>query len=235
MKAVILAGGLGTRLRPLTFSIPKPLLPVGEKPILEIIITKLKRFGFKEFIFAVGYKAELIETYFQDGSKFDVKISYIREKKPSGTAGSLALLKEQLCFIPRESFLLMNGDILTNLNFYKFIKYHKDGDFDMTIGTKKIRQKLSYGVMKVNDGYVRKIEEKPVFTYDVSAGIYIMKSSVLHDIPKRGFYTIPQLVRKLISQDKKVGCYYIKEYWLALEQFHHVEKAKLDTVKWIGK
>lgn len=235
MKAVILAGGLGTRLRPLTFSIPKPLLPVGEKPILEIIISKLKKFGFKEFIFAVGYKAELIETYFKDGSKFNVKISYIREKKPSGTAGPLALLKKHSCFSPRESFLLMNGDILTNLKFSKFIKYHKDGDFDITIGTKRIKEMLNYGVMRVKNKCINSIEEKPTVSYDVSAGIYLMKSSVLGELSKRGFYTIPQLVKKLISKGAKIGAYYIREYWLALEQFHHVEKAKLDSIKWIEK
>ncbi len=235
MKAVILAGGFGTRLRPLTFSIPKPLLPVGEKPILEIIITKLKRFGFKEFFLAVGYKAELIETYFQDGSKFKVKINYIRENKPSGTAGPLALLNKKLRLDPRESFLLMNGDILTNLNFLKFIKYHYDSNSEITIGTKRIRQKLSYGVIKVKDGCVWKIEEKPTIAYDVSAGIYLMRSSVLCDVPKAIFYTMPQLVKKLIIQGRKVSSYYIKEYWIALEQFHHVEKAKLDIHKWIRK
>lgn len=235
MKAVILAGGLGTRLRPLTFSIPKPLLPVGEKPILEIIITKLKRFGFKEFLLAVGYKAELIETYFKNGSKFKVKISYIRENKPSGTAGPLALLNEKLRLGPRESFLLMNGDILTNLNFLKFIKYHNDTNSEITIGTKRIRQKLNYGIIKVKDGYVWKIEEKPTITYDVSAGIYLMRSSVLCNVPKNIFYTIPQLVQKLVMQHRKVSSYYIREYWIALEQFHHVEKAKLDINKWFKK
>lgn len=235
MRAIILAGGLGTRLRPLTFSIPKPLLPVGEKPILEIIITKLKRFGFKEFILAVGYKAELIETYFKDGSKLKVKISYIREKKPSGTAGPLALLRRQLCFRPKESFLLMNGDILTNLNFSKFIKYHNDGGFEITIGAKRLRQRLSYGVIKVKGGYVKEVVEKPTAAYDVSAGIYMMKASVLNDVPGGTFYTVPQLAKRLISRGRNVGCYYIKEYWLALERIHHVEKANSDAIKWIGK
>lgn len=235
MKAVILAGGLGTRLRPLTFSIPKPLLPVGEKPILEIIITKLKKFSFKEFILAVGYKAELIETYFKDGSKFNVKISYIREEKPSGTAGPLALLKKHLKFGKEESFLLMNGDILTNLDFSKFIKFHNDGDFEVTIGAKRLKQRLSYGVMKVKNGSVEEIKEKPVTTYDVSAGIYGMKSSILNDIPRYTFFTVPQLIEKLISQNRRVGCYYIKEYWLALEQLHHVKKANTEILRWNGK
>ncbi len=235
MKAVILAGGLGTRLRPLTFSIPKPLLPVGEKPILEIIITKLKRSGFKEFFLAVGYKAELIEIYFKDGSRFKVKINYVRENKPCGTAGPLALLKGKLRLRPKESFLLMNGDILTNLKFAEFIKYHNDTGSEITIGTKRIKQKLSYGVTRAREGRVWKIEEKPVVTYDISAGIYLIRSSVLRDVPRSVFYTIPQLVEKLITQGRRVSSYYIKEYWIALEQLHHVEKAKLDIRKWIKR
>lgn len=232
LKAIILCGGLGTRLQPLTFSIPKPLLPVGEKPILEVILTRLKGFGFREFILSVGYRAELIQTYFGDGSQFGVKIVYVREDKPLGTAGSLALVYKKIKFDEGESILLMNGDILTKLNIKNFVEYHRKNGFLITVGIKKYDQRLPFGVIEIQDNRIVGIVEKPSKKYNISAGLYLLKSSVLKEIPYNRFFTIPDLINKIISQNKKVGGYLIKEYWLAIEQIHHIEKARHEIKKW---
>ncbi len=226
MRAVILAGGLGTRLRPLTFSIPKPLLPVGEKPILELILHRLKSFGFRDFIFSIGYKGELIETYFQSGEKFGVQVQYVREKEPSGTAGPLAQVARQFPFSSGESFLLMNGDILTELDFRRFMEFHKSNGFDMTVGVKEIERNLPFGVLQISNGRVLGIDEKPVTRYPISAGIYLLRESVLSAIPADTFFTIPDLVSRLVAESRSVGSYLIEEYWLALEHQDDMEAAR---------
>ncbi|MFH1202748.1 MAG: sugar phosphate nucleotidyltransferase [Candidatus Omnitrophota bacterium] len=232
MKAVILAGGLGTRLRPLTFAIPKPLIPIGEKPILEIIINRLKKFGFNEFIFLVGYRADLIQTYFQDGSKLGVKISYLEENMPLGTAGALSLIRRRFKFQKEESFLLMNGDILTKLNFHKFILHHKKNKLSITIATKRISSKLSYGVLKFDKDKVVGIEEKPRAYHIVNTGIYLIKSNVLKYIPSGTNFSMPELATLLVKKSKKIGNYNFKEYWLAVEHIDHIEEANIKLKKW---
>lgn len=224
MKAVILAGGMGIRLRPFTFSIPKPLLPIGEKPILEIIIRQLKKFGFKEFIMAVGYKSRMIQAYFGDGSDFGVKIHYLTERKSSGTAGPLAQLRKKFKFGKNESFLLMNGDILSRLNFHKIVKYHERNNLEITIGVKDVKARNAYGIIDIKDGMVKRIIEKPFDKQTVSAGIYMIKPSVLEDIPSNRFFTMPNLVNKLTSKGRLVGVYNIKEFWLGMESLKHFEK-----------
>lgn len=226
MRAVILAGGLGTRLRPLTFSIPKPLLPVGEKPILEFILDRLKSFGFSDFIFSIGYKGELIETYFQSGEKFGVQVRYVREKEPSGTAGPLAQVARQFPFSAGESFLLMNGDILTELDFHRFMEFHKSNGFDVTVGVKEIERNLPFGVLQISNGRVLGIDEKPTTRYPISAGIYLLRESVLSAIPADTFFTIPDLVGRLVAESRPVGSYLIEEYWLALEHQDDMEAAR---------
>lgn len=234
MKAIILAGGLGVRLRPLTYSIPKPLLPVGEKPILEIIVEKLKSFGFSDFIFAVGYRAELIETYFQDGSKFGVTIHYVREDERSGTAGPLAQVRERFEFGEDGSFLVMNGDILTKLDFARFIDYHERSGCEITVATRKHEARVPFGVLVISEGKVTEIVEKPVTVHDISTGIYLMKSSVLRDVPPVGtFFDIPDLIRKLLSEGRQVGAYAFDEYWLAVDQLHDIEEAFSNIEEWL--
>lgn len=232
MKAVILAGGRGTRLQPLTFAIPKPLIPVGEKPILEIIVSHLKSYGFKEFIFSVGYRAELIETYFKDGSNFGVKIDYFKEDKPLGTAGSLPCIHEVFPFKKGESFLLMNGDILTKLDIVKFIEYHQKGNFMMTVGIKKYEQQLPFGTLKTSKGRILGIQEKPVKKYDINAGIYVINQPALKEIPYKEFFTIPELIKRLLSQNKTVGGYFIEKYWFVVENLKQLEKAHSEMEEW---
>ncbi len=224
MKAIILAGGMGIRLRPFTFSIPKPLLPVGEKPILEIIIRRLKKFGFHEFVLAIGYKSKMIETYFGDGSQLGVRIRYLLEEKPCGTAGPLAQFRDAFGISKGESFLLMNGDIVTKLNFSKMLEYHKRNNLEITVGVKNIVEKKSYGFVEVKNNLVKAIAEKPALKRTVNAGIYIIKSSAIREVPKNKFFTMPNLINSLILKNRPVGAYYIKEYWLGLEELQNFEE-----------
>lgn len=231
MKAVIMAGGLGTRLRPLTFSIPKPLLPIREKPILEIIIRKLHTFGIREIILAVGYGAELIKTYFQDGTKFDVKIDYISESKQLGTAGPLKLINDY--FQSGELFLVMNGDILTKLNFREMIDFHLKYEGEMTIAIKKYEYQLPYGVVDTQNNLVKGVNEKPTFSFDISTGIYILNYSAIDYIPDNTYFTMPNLARILIENGKRVLSYHFDEYWLAIEQIDHFQEAEANLAEWV--
>lgn len=233
MKAVILAGGMGIRLRPFTFSIPKPLLPIGEKPIIEIIITQLKKNGFREFVLAVGYKSKMLQTYCGDGSQYGVRIIYLEESKPSGTAGPLGCLKEKVKFKKDESFLLMNGDIFTNLNFLKMLDYHQRKKNEITIGVKRIKEEKPYGFIDSKNGVVKAITEKPVSVNTINAGIYIIKASVIKEVPPNTFFTMPNLINKLLLKNQPIGAYLIKEYWLGLEQLQHFEE--LHNNKYIRK
>jgi len=224
MKAVILAGGLGTRLRPLTQIIPKPLLPVGEKSLLEITILNLKRFGFDEVILATNYKSDLFESYFGDGSKFGIKVTYSKEKEPLGTAGPLLLVKDKLT----EPFLVMNGDILTNLDFSKLIGFHKTNSADFTVVSKIIEHPLHYGVVKAEDSRVTAIEEKPVIESEINAGIYALSPVALSRIPENRFFTMTELIKSLISNRNKVLRYKLDDYWLDIGQMSDYKKAQDD-------
>lgn len=232
MKAVVLAGGMGIRLRPFTFSIPKPLLPIGERPILEIIIRRLKKDGFREFVLAIGYKSKMVEAYFGNGSELGVRIQYLVEQRSLGTAGPLARLKDRFEIGGKESFLLMNGDILTNLDFSKMIAFHKKNDFEVTMGLKKLKEQQSYGFVEAQNSLVKKIIEKPPFDYIVNAGIYIIKSSAIKEIPRNKFFTMPDLINLLIKQGKNVGAYHIKEYWRGLEDLRHFEEVYNNKQIW---
>ena len=235
IKALILAGGEGSRLRPWTFSVPKPLLPIGEKPILEIIINRLKEFGFKEFILSVGYRGELIVSYFQDGQKLGVKIDYIKETKSLGTAVPLSLLADNVKFNPREPILLMNGDILTQINFLEFIKYHKRDNFDLTVMVKKFEMKFPYGILNINNKIIQKVTEKPIYYYDISTGIYLLNAGIIDFIPKGKFFTMPQLINLLIKIKKKVGAYFSRKQWMAVEEPADIEKVNNNLSAWLDK
>jgi len=218
MKAVVLAGGKGTRLRPLTFSIPKPLLPIAEKPILEIILKNLKKFGITEVIISVGYQGELIKAFLADGTRFGLD-----EEKPLGTAGPLSLMRD--CFGEGEEFILMNGDIFTQLDFSRMIDYHKKGKYCITIGYRTYEHKLPYGVLELEGDKLCGIVEKPSTTFNVSAGIYVLDSSVIDFVPDNTFFTMPELVNKLLEKKRHIGAYRIEEYWLGIENIGHFNEA----------
>ncbi|MDD5687519.1 MAG: sugar phosphate nucleotidyltransferase [Elusimicrobia bacterium] len=228
MKAVIMAGGQGTRLRPFTFSIPKPLLPIAEKPILELIIKRLHSIKVNEIILAIGYGAELIKAYFGNGSKLNVKIKYIQETKVLGTAGPLKLIKGL-----NEPFLVMNGDIITKLNFLDMFKYHKKNNAEMTIASKNYVRQLPFGTLSTNGNVVTDIIEKPTTNFLISTGIYILDPKVLNVIPRDTFFTMPDLAKSLMKAKRKVITYNFSEYWLAIERMEQLEEATTNVKEWI--
>jgi NDP-sugar pyrophosphorylase family protein len=223
MKAVILAGGLGSRSRPLTFSIPKPLLPVGEKAILQIIIEQLSAAGIREIVLALGYHAELVQAFCGDGSRFGVSVSYVKETVPLGTAGPLSLLRDRVA--SDEHFLLMNGDILTKMDFRAFVDANRKENADLMVGYTQHVYRSPFGVLTIDGGCIKDIVEKPTQEYAISAGIYALKGSTLAWVPDGEFFTVPDLIRRLNSEGKKVGAYYIKDCWVGLESIAHFEEA----------
>jgi NDP-sugar pyrophosphorylase family protein len=230
MMAVVLAGGEGIRLRPLTYSIPKPLIPVGEKPILEEIISRLRRFGFEDIVLAVGYRWELIETYFRDGEAFGVSIQYVRESQPLGTAGALAIVRRQLA--PSEALLVMNGDILTQLDYGALYRWHREQRCDLTVAVRTYEDQLPYGLVQVDQGRVTGMVEKPVQRHSVSAGIYVLQPDILCDVPDDTFIDMPFFVVELLARGKHVGAYRFDDAWLAVDRLEDLEEANRLIVEW---
>ena len=222
-KVVLMAGGLGTRLRPLTDDTPKPLLHVGDKPILETIINGFKKYGFTNIILSVSYKSEMIEAYFGDGSKFGVHIEYIHEDKRMGTAGALSLMREQLS----EPFYVMNGDLLTNINFDHMMGYHLSHNAIATMGVREYDFQVPYGVVNVEGNHIVNIEEKPVHSFFVSGGVYILSPDVLDFIPN-SYYDMPTLFENLIIQKGKAISFPIREYWLDIGQMSDFHRANAE-------
>lgn len=231
MKAVILAGGEGTRLRPYTFVVPKPLLPVGDRPVLQIIMEHLRSHNIQEIIVALGYLGALIKSYFRDGSQYGVNITYLEEAKPLGTAGPLRLLRKRL--LPNELVLLMNGDILTNLDFTRVMKEHDAADTDISMGVKRLEEQSPYGVLDIVDGELRAIIEKPVRTEYINAGIYLVNERTLREIPDDTYFTMPQLVNTRLDQGHRVKVFPVDDTWLAVEAPHHLEAANRDPGRWV--
>lgn len=207
---VLMLGGLGSRLGELTSNCPKPMLKVGGKPILEIILDNLCEHGFNDFIFCVNYRAEMIESYFGNGEKFKSRIRYILESKRMGTAGALALLPSDI----RGPLLVMNGDIITKVNFSQLLDYHLKHPADATMGVRKYDFQIPFGVVKTEYGKIQSIEEKPIHNFLVSAGIYIVNQSCLNYVPFGEFFDMPQLFEKLITNGKSTQAFPIHEYWL---------------------
>lgn len=210
MQAIILAGGKGTRLKPYTTILPKPLMPIGDYPILEIIIKQLKYFGVEEIIFAVGYLKELLRAFFDDGHKWKVKIRYSFEEKSLGTAAPIKLIEDL-----DDNFLVMNGDVLTNLNFQDFFNFHIKNQAYCTISSFSRQVPIDLGVIKLGDNnelydYI----EKPVLDYQVSMGIYALKKQVLDYIPENTYLDFPSLMKILLMNKKKVIGYKFQGYWL---------------------
>lgn len=227
---VIMAGGLGTRLAPLTREMPKPMLRVGARPILETIIEQLKSYGFSNIILSVNYKGDIIEDYFQDGSNFGVNITYIRENKRLGTAGALKLAKEYL----KDSFFVVNGDILTKVNFEQFMQFHKQHQNKITIGTRKYELQIPYGVVSIEEQNVTELVEKPTVNYFINGGMYCLESEVLDFIPEDQYYDITQLINETMDSQMKVGSFPITEYWMDIGQMEDYNRANLEYENLFG-
>jgi NDP-sugar pyrophosphorylase family protein len=222
MKAVILAGGLGKRLQPFTKTIPKPLLPIGEKSILEVQINNLVDQGFKEIYIATYYKADYVESVIGDGKKHGVKITFSREKIPLGTCGPLSLLKKELT----EPFIMMNGDILTALDFQKLLVYGKEQTADLTVVTKKIRLPFNFGKVRSKDDLIIDVEEKPDLKIEIISGIYFMKPRIFNHIPENVYFGIDHLIKKMLSLSLPVAKYLMTEYWLDIGNIDSYNEAR---------
>ncbi len=222
MKAVILAGGLGTRLKPFTEIIPKPLLPIGEKSVLEIQIEHLRANGFDEIFLATNYKSQYIENFFGDGERYGVKLKISKEEKALGTVGPLTLLKEEL----KEPFLMMNGDILTLLPFRKMYEFALRKETLLTIGIKEYLMPFAFGNVFYDGDYVTGIEEKPNIKHKILAGIYIFKPEIFSIIPEGTYFGMDDLLHKMLGDNMPITKYEIKEYWLDIGQVDDYEKAQ---------
>ena len=222
MKAIILAGGLGERLRPFTQAIPKPLLPVGEQSLLEIQLSNLAGHGFREIVIATNYKSQYIENFIGDGSALGVTIHYSREDKPLGTCGPLGLLRDQL----PEPFVLMNGDILTAIDFSRFYRHGLEQESDFTIATKHIGTPFNFGSVKSDGDRIVSVEEKPEFLIEIVAGIYFMRPALLDLIPDGEYFGIDDLINKMLAEGRIITRYLMDEYWLDIGRLEDYSKAE---------
>ena len=224
-KVVILAGGKGTRFNPFSFVIPKPLMPINQNPIILYLVKSFNKFNFKNFLISTGYQSELIKTYLGDGKKFGVKIKYYDENIPLGTAGPLYKMKKDIK--TNEYFFLINGDVYTEINFQHMLNFAKKGKFDVVVGYIKKEFKNNFGVLNIKNNNIESIIEKPISKYNVSSGIYVIKSSKkLNIIPKNKFFTVPELISKFLSKKLKVGAYEINKYWMGIENMENLVKVE---------
>lgn len=222
MQAVILAGGLGSRLKPFTEVIPKPLLPIGEKSVLEIQIEHLKENGFKEIFLATNYKSKYIENFFGDGSRYGVKLIFSKEDKPLGTVGPITLLKEKL----KGNFLVMNGDILTTLNFKKFIKFADQKKTILTVGIKEIITPFRFGNIFYDGDFVTGIEEKPNIKTKILAGIYCFNAKVFEHIKYNEPLDMDKFILYMLKNKLDVAKYEIEDYWLDIGKYEDFKEAQ---------
>lgn len=228
MKAVVLAGGKGTRLMPYTRVIPKPLMPIGDMSILEVLLHQMKRAGVDEVIITVGHMAGLLKAFFQDGEQLGLRITYSHESTPLGTAGPLSLIVPP----PTETFLVLNGDVLTTLDLNDLIEIHQHSNAIATIASHERIERIDYGVLEVdNKGVIRGYIEKPVKKFLVSMGIYVFEPKVLSYIPTNQYYDFPDLVGELIKQGEKTVSYPFQGYWQDLGRPDDYEQAILDFEK----
>ncbi len=223
LRALVMAGGYGTRLRPLTDELPKPMLPVGDRPLLEIIVDGLREAGIRRVNVATHYKADVISDHFQDGQKFGVDIRYVKEDEPLGTAGALSLLDES-----EEPLLVINGDILTRVDFRAMLMFHKDHQADLTVAVRQYEFNVPYGVILTDGVNVKGIAEKPVVKQFINAGIYLLSPSVRKLIPNGRPCDIPDLIKWLIEDGRPVVCFPVREYWLDIGKADHYAQAKSD-------
>lgn len=219
---VLMAGGLGTRLRPLTDKIPKPLLKVGAKPILETILESFLDAGFYRFYFAVNYKSKMIEDYFGDGSRFGADIQYLHEKKRMGTAGALYFLPK----LTDEPIIVMNADLLTKVDFGEMLDYHIEQGAIATMAVRECNYQVPYGVIDFDGERITAIREKPSYSVFVNAGIYTLSPEAVARVDREEFFDMPQLFDLLVSEGKKTTVYPVREYWMDIGRIDDFQKAQ---------
>lgn len=223
-EIILMAGGFGKRLNELTENCPKPMLKIGAKPILETIIDNFIEAGFYKFTISLGYLAHMISDYFGDGSKWGVEITYVHETEPLGTAGALSLIKKR----PKKPFLIMNGDLLTRVDFKNLLKFHGEQHSIATMCVRGFEHNIPYGVVKTKDHTIISLEEKPIQSVLVNAGIYVLEPECLDYIPKNQFFNMTSLFEKLIEEKKKPAAFPIHEYWIDIGQPDEFNRADSD-------
>jgi NDP-sugar pyrophosphorylase family protein len=224
-RAVILAGGQGTRLRPYTTVLPKPLMPIGDRPVLDIVVRQLKHHGFERITIATGYLAELIEAFFRDGAAYGIPIDYHREQQPLGTAGALAVIEG----LREDHVLVMNGDVLTDIDYCALLEHHRTSGAAATIATKVRHVEVSLGVLHFGDerdptrltGY----EEKPTIDYTASMGVYCFAPEALAHVQAGEHLDFPDLVLRLIAAGLVVRAWPSEDYWLDIGRHEDYEQA----------
>ena len=231
-KVAILAGGKGKRFLPYSSVIPKPLIPINETPIIKYLVNSFKKYNFSDFIISTGYKSDLIKTYFKNEKKLKINIKFLDEKKPLGTAGPLYRIKKEIK--KNDYFLLINGDVYTNVNFRKFINFAKKGNYELVVGYVNEKHKNNYGVVDVKNNSIKSIKEKPTSIFSINTGIYVIKNSYnLSKFSKNDFFTMPKLIDLYLSKNLKVGAYKINEFWASIENVDNLSKIekKINRIK----
>jgi dTDP-glucose pyrophosphorylase len=223
--AVVMAGGPGVRLRPLTENTPKPMLPVGGRPVLELIIGQLRDIGIRRICVTTHYRADKIVEHFGHGESFGVDIDYLNETVPLGTGGALGMLKK-----PREPVLVINGDVVTHVDFRALFAFHQDQRAEMTMGVRRYDVQVPYGVVDCDGARIRGLREKPTLSFFVNAGIYVLEPPVFDLIPANQHLNITDLATRLIGAGKNVASYPICEYWLDIGQHEDYRKAQQDAM-----
>lgn len=221
---VLMAGGLGTRLRPLTENCPKPLLKIESKPLLQITMERFIELGFHQFIITTHYRREMIREHFNDGSQWGVRIDYLHEEEPLGTAGALGLLN----FIPESPFIVMNGDIITRTNFQHLVDFHNQQQGSLTVATREYKQTIPYGVVNIEHNQLVSLEEKPSHYFYVNGGIYVISPDVLKFVERNVFLDMPGLINLLLKSNMKINSFLIREYWADIGRIEDFEQARED-------
>lgn len=224
LRAVVMAGGFGTRLRPLTERLPKPMLPVGERPLLELIINQFRQAGIHRVNLTTHYKADLITQHFGDGKNFGVEIEYVKEDQPLGTAGALGLMEGCM-----EPLLVVNGDILTRVDFRAMLQYHREHRAQMTVAVRAHEVPIPFGVIETEGVQVTRVVEKPRITHFVSAGIYLVDPAVCGQVPRGEPTNMPDLINRLVAQGKMVVSFPVHEYWMDIGQTEDYRQALVDV------
>jgi len=219
----LMAGGFGKRLRPLTNDVPKPLLKIGEKPILERILERFVDAGFHNFYISTHYKAEMVRNHFGDGSRWGVNITYVHEESPLGTGGALGLLPDELPDLP---IIIMNGDLLTKVNFECLLEFHKENEAATTLCVREYDFQVPFGVLDVDGHLVTGITEKPVHHFFVNAGIYVLEPKMIQQVGAGSYIDMPVLLEQQIGYGEKVCMFPIHEYWIDIGRIDEFERAK---------
>ncbi|MEC9347186.1 MAG: nucleotidyltransferase family protein [Pseudomonadota bacterium] len=219
---VLMAGGLGVRLRPLTEDLPKPMLPVGGRPLLESIIRNFSAQGYRRFFVSVNYRRDIVQQHFGDGSDLDVQIEYLVEDRPLGTAGALSLLPAR----PPGPMVVMNGDLLTAMQFDSLVRFHEDHGSEATLCAREYTMQVPYGVVNVDGPNLTGIVEKPVHSHFVNAGIYALSPSALDLIPRDSPMDMPQLFNALLQRGRKATVFPVREYWIDIGRIDDLERAR---------